>query len=103
MYKGKNEEHRVGDPQAQSHLTLLRTTDVETDAHRLIRDRHRRQILNRLRHRKNERCQRGKDDNYDVLEHSELGETEKNLSVIDPEQWRRAELTLCLARVIHAS
>jgi hypothetical protein len=43
------------------------------------------------------RRQRREDDNRDVLEHSELGVTEKNLSVMNGEQCRAVGQPVCLA------
>src|SRR5262249_5931048 len=44
----------------------------QTVAHRLMRDRHRRHILNRLRHPQKRRRQRCKDEKNDVWEYCEL-------------------------------
>jgi len=69
-----------------------------TDAHRLMRDRHRRQILNRLAPPQQRRRQRGKDENNNILDHGEMAAT-KESSVVNDEQRRPVWLSVCLARV----
>src|SRR5262245_16654150 len=60
----------------------------QTVTHRLMRDRHRRHILNRVRHHRNDDRQRCKDEKNDVREHCELPgrNTEESLSLVNDEQ-----------------
>jgi hypothetical protein len=72
----------------------------QTAAHRLMRDRHRRQILNRLRHHTNEDASAVKTRItifWNIA--SRLSCEIESLSGMNYEQCRPAGLTLCLARV----
>jgi len=68
----------------------------QTDAHRLIRDRHRRQILNRLRQR-----QRGKDENDDILDHGAQLTLEPSVPIVPAVQsLRSVQIVIDAARRI---
>src|SRR5262245_28830991 len=76
----------------------------QTDSHRLMRDRHRRQILNRLRHHRNEDASAVKTRIITLWSiasrrFSARPQDRESLSVVNNEQWRPAGLTLCLARL----
>src|SRR5215469_5181198 len=76
----------------------------QTDSHRLMRDRHRRQILNRLRHHRNEDASPVKTKIMTFWSIASRlfrarSQDRESLSVVNDEQWRPAGLTLCLARV----
>ena len=70
----------------------------QTDAHRLMRDRHLRHILNRLRHHRNEEASAVKMKRmmfWSIASHLFFGLR----NVVNDEQWQPAGPNFCLARV----